>query len=53
MKKIFILSLAILLQLSFVVAQQIAPFTTSEAAGFSSERLKRLDREMNAWAQKE
>ena len=53
MKKIFILSLALLLQLSFVAAQTIAPFTTSEAAGFSSERLKRLDQEMNAWAQKE
>ena len=53
MKKIFILSLAILLQLSFVAAQTIAPFSTPEAAGFSSDRLKRLDQEMNTWAQKE
>jgi len=53
MKNIFILSVGILLQVSFVAAQKIAPLTTPEAAGFSSERLKRLDREMNDWAQKE
>lgn len=53
MKKICFLSFAILIQLSFVAAQTIVPFTTPEAAGFSSERLKRLDNEMNAWAQKE
>jgi CubicO group peptidase (beta-lactamase class C family) len=52
MKKIFLFSLAVLLQLSFVWAQVIAPFTTPEAAGFSAERLKRLDNEMNDWVQK-
>ena len=53
MKKLFITSAFILLQVAFVSAQKITPLTTPEAAGFSSERLKRLDREMNDWAQKE
>jgi CubicO group peptidase (beta-lactamase class C family) len=53
MKKIFLASAFILLQITFVSAQKITPLTTPEAAGFSSERLKRLDREMNEWAQKE
>jgi CubicO group peptidase (beta-lactamase class C family) len=53
MKKIFLASAFILLQVAFVFAQKITPFTTPEAAGFSSERLKRLDREMNDWVQKE
>ncbi len=48
----FLLALAAL-QLSFATAQKIIPLTAPEAAGFSSERLKRLDREMNDWAQKE
>lgn len=51
-KQIAILSV-LLLQVSFVIAQKIMPLTTPEAAGFSSERLKRLDKEMNEWAQKE
>jgi CubicO group peptidase (beta-lactamase class C family) len=53
MKQLFLISYAILLQLSVAIAQKIAPFTTPEAAGFSSERLKQLDREMNDWAKKE
>ena len=53
MKRLFFISLVILLQLSFVTAQKITPLTTPEAAGFSSERLKRLDREMTEWAKKE
>ena len=53
MKKPFIISLVILLQVAAVSAQKIIPLTTPEVAGFSSERLKRLDREMNDWAQKE
>jgi CubicO group peptidase (beta-lactamase class C family) len=53
MKKLFIISLVLLLQVSFVSAQKVIPLTTPEAAGFSSERLKLLDREMNEWAQKE
>jgi CubicO group peptidase (beta-lactamase class C family) len=53
MKRGILLPIIIFLQLSFVFAQKIIPLTTPEAAGFSSERLKRLDREMNEWAQKE
>jgi CubicO group peptidase (beta-lactamase class C family) len=53
MKKIFLASLVILLLTVSVSAQKITPLTTPEAAGFSSDRLKRLDREMNEWAQKE
>lgn len=53
MKKIFFALVLLTLPLSFLVAQKISPATTPEAAGFSSERLKRLDQEMNDWAQKE
>jgi CubicO group peptidase (beta-lactamase class C family) len=53
MKKLFLVSLVLLLQTAFLSAQKITPLTTPEAAGFSSDRLKRLDREMNDWAQKE
>ncbi|MDZ4807810.1 MAG: serine hydrolase [Bacteroidota bacterium] len=53
MKKIFFISLVLLLQAAFAAAQKVMPLTTPEAAGFSSERLKRLDREMDAWAKKE
>ena len=53
MRKYFFLFAFAVLQLSIVSAQKIIPFTTPEAAGFSSERLKRLDREMNDWAKKE
>jgi len=53
MKKVILLPFIIIIQVSLVFAQKIIPLTTPEAAGFSSERLKRLDREMNEWAQKE
>ncbi len=53
MKKLLIISLATVFLVFLASAQKIMPFTTPEAAGFSSERLKRLDREMNEWAQKE
>jgi CubicO group peptidase (beta-lactamase class C family) len=53
MKKLFVLPLIILLQLSFAFAQKIMPLTTPEAAGFSAERLQRLDVAMNEWAKKE
>ena len=53
MRKYFFLLTLVAFQFSFVAAQKIIPFTTPEAAGFSSERLKRLDREMNEWVQKE
>jgi CubicO group peptidase (beta-lactamase class C family) len=53
MKKILLVAAIIILQIQFVAAQKIIPLTTPEAAGFSSERLKRLDAEMNEWAKKE
>jgi CubicO group peptidase (beta-lactamase class C family) len=53
MKKHFLLATIIILQIQFATAQKIIPLTTPEAAGFSSERLQRLDREMNDWAKKE
>ncbi len=53
MKKMFLIPLFILLLSAGISAQKIIPFTTPEAAGFSSERLKLLDREMNDWAKKE
>jgi CubicO group peptidase (beta-lactamase class C family) len=53
MKKYITLLTCFVLSLSFVLAQKIMPLTTPEAAGFSSDRLKRLDKEMNDWAQKE
>jgi hypothetical protein len=48
-----LLFIFVCLLFSFADAQKIIPFTTPEAAGFSSDRLKRLDKEMNDWAQKE
>jgi CubicO group peptidase (beta-lactamase class C family) len=53
MKNISIAFLTLLLQVANLSAQKITPLTTPEAAGFSSERLKRLDREMNDWAKQE
>ena len=53
MKKHILLLILIVIPFSILVAQKIVPASTAEAAGFSSERLKRLDREMNDWAQKE
>jgi CubicO group peptidase (beta-lactamase class C family) len=53
MKKVFFPLLLILLLSAAISAQKIIPLTTPEAAGFSSERLKLLDREMNDWAKNE
>ena len=53
MKKKISLIAILILQVSVLPAQKIAPFTTPEAAGLSAERLKILDREMNDWAKKE
>lgn len=50
MKRICLL--IIVFACNHITAQKITPFTTAEAAGFSTERLKRLDREMNDWVQK-
>ena len=52
MKKKFILLVLLAFQLSLVIAQKIVSVPTAEAAGFSTERLKRIDREMNEWVQK-
>ncbi len=50
-KQLFAFALILLLS-SVTLAQKIVPAVTPEAAGFSSERLKRIDREMNDWVQK-
>lgn len=51
MRKYFLLF--ILISIHFlVVAQKITPVATAEAAGFSTERLKRIDREMKEWVDK-
>lgn len=52
MKRIALLSL-LLISFLLVQAQVIIPATKPEQAGFSSERLSRLDRQLNEWAQKE
>ncbi|MEO7983811.1 MAG: serine hydrolase domain-containing protein [Bacteroidota bacterium] len=52
MRKLLFLLILVVSQLSAVVAQTISPVTTAEAAGFSTERLKIMDREMNDWVQK-
>jgi CubicO group peptidase (beta-lactamase class C family) len=53
MKKKFLVAAIIILQIPFAFAQKIIPLTTPEAAGFSAERLQRLDREMNDWTKNE
>ena len=53
MKKHLLLLAFIILPISILVAQKVIPLSTPEAAGFSSERLKLLDREMSDWAKKE
>ncbi len=53
MKKLIFINAIIMLQIQFAAAQKIMPLTTPEAAGFSSEKLKRLDNEMNEWVKKE
>jgi CubicO group peptidase (beta-lactamase class C family) len=53
MKKVFFPLLFILLLSARISAQKITSLTTPEAAGFSSERLKLLDKEMNEWAKNE
>ncbi len=52
MQKFLFLLAFVALQLPVVLAQKIIPAVTPEAAGFSTERLKRVDREMNEWVQK-
>lgn len=52
MRKYLLLVALLAGQLSTIVAQKIVPAVTPESSGFSSERLKRIDREINDWAQK-
>lgn len=51
-KQTFLLSLTLLVTLN-LFAQQITQPATAEAAGFSSQRLQKLDKAMNEWVQKE
>lgn len=53
MKKTLLFFAAVILHVTIISAQKIAPLTTPEAAGFSSERLKKLDNAMKEWADKE
>ncbi|MCW3093014.1 MAG: class beta-lactamase-related serine hydrolase [Ferruginibacter sp.] len=53
MKKQSLFLLSIVLQVTFVSAQTIMPVANAEAAGFSTERLKRIDNAMDEWVQKE
>src|ERR1044071_9009999 len=53
MKKRFFLLAIITIQFITLSAQQITTVPTPEAAGFSSERLKRLSNAMNEWAEKQ
>jgi CubicO group peptidase (beta-lactamase class C family) len=52
MKKIP-LFLFIVLQVSILSAQKIIPSANPEVVGFSAQRLQRIDKAMNEWAQKE
>src|SRR5665647_147282 len=53
MKKQLILLLFIILQVSILSAQKIMPAANPEAAGFSTQRLQRIDKAMNEWVEKE
>ena len=52
MKKHFFLFVLAILQLAVVIGQKIVPSASPESAGFSAERLKRIDHEMNDWIEK-
>jgi CubicO group peptidase (beta-lactamase class C family) len=49
MRKIFFVLLLCLGCLQITFAQNLVPAQTPESAGFSKERLQRIDREMNEW----
>jgi len=53
MHKQLILFLLPLLFVSILTAQKITPATLPETAGFSTQRLQRMDKAMNEWVQKE
>ncbi len=52
MKKHYFLFVLAIFQLAVVIGQKIVPAASPESAGFSAERLKRIDREMNDWVEK-
>ncbi len=52
MKKHYFLFVLAVFQLAVVIGQKIVPAASPESAGFSAERLKRIDREMNDWVEK-
>ena len=52
MKKHYFLFVLAVFQLAVVIGQKIVPAASPESAGFSAERLKRIDREMNDWIEK-
>ncbi|MEP7141485.1 MAG: serine hydrolase [Ferruginibacter sp.] len=53
MKKLQFLFLFMILQSGILPAQKIIPAANSEAVGFSTQRLQRIDKAMNEWVQKE
>ncbi|CAN5577252.1 serine hydrolase domain-containing protein [soil metagenome] len=53
MKKRLLFVLMIAFQVSIIFAQNITTVANPEAAGFSGERLKKLDKAMNDWVQQE
>lgn len=52
MKRQITLLLFIMVQITVVTAQKITMVATPEAAGFSSQRLQKLDKAMDEWVQK-
>src|SRR4051812_17993686 len=52
MKRQLCLMVALTLQYWFATAQKITPGIDPEGAGFSTQRLQRIDNAMNEWAQK-
>ncbi len=52
MLKRLMLTSGILLQAILLISQQIIPAGSPEAAGFSTQRLQRLDKAMTEWVEK-
>ncbi|MEO6731870.1 MAG: serine hydrolase domain-containing protein [Ferruginibacter sp.] len=53
MKKQLLVSYFVLVQVLMLSAQKIVPAASVETAGFSTQRLQRIDKAMNEWVQKE
>ena len=52
MQKLLGIFLSVVVLLNAGTAQKITPAVTAEAAGFSTQRLQRIDQAMNDWVQK-